>query len=153
MDVNVAKKSDEVASLPKADGVESNEITKLAASVQKEVESVIVEPTLEIIAESQVESKENAKAETESELAADISTVVFTFSGDCWVNIYDATGERIAWGVKKQGYVMTVTGTAPLKVTLGKPELATIAFNGKQVDMSSFNAGNIAKFTLPLVSQ
>jgi cytoskeleton protein RodZ len=84
---------------------------------------------------------------------ADISTVVFTFSGDCWVNIYDATGERIAWGVKKLGYVMTITGKAPLKVTLGKPELAAIAFNGKQVDMSSFNVGNIAKFTLPLSSQ
>jgi cytoskeleton protein RodZ len=152
-DVNVAEKSDEVASLPKADGVESNEITKLAASAQKEVEPVIAEQTLEAVAESQIESEVNSKLKTESELAADISTVVFTFSGDCWVNIYDATGERIAWGVKKLGYVMTVTGKAPLKVTLGKPELATIAFNGKQVDMSSFNVGNIAKFTLPLVSQ
>ena len=60
---------------------------------------------------------------------------MFTFNGDCWVNIYDATGERIAWGVKKLGYVMTITGKAPLKVTLGKPELAAIAFNGKKVDM------------------
>jgi len=152
-DVSVAEKSDEVASLPKADGVESNEITKLAASAQKEVEPVIAEQTLEAVAESQIESKVNGEVKIESELVPDISTVVFTFSGDCWVNIYDATGERIAWGVKKLGYVMTVTGKAPLKVTLGKPELATIAFNGKQVDMSSFNVGNIAKFTLPLVSQ
>ena len=152
-DVSVAEKSDEVASLPKADGVESNEITKLAASAQKEVEPVSAEQTLEAVAESQIESKVNGEVKIESELVPDISTVVFTFSGDCWVNIYDATGERIAWGVKKLGYVMTVTGKAPLKVTLGKPELATIAFNGKQVDMSSFNVGNIAKFTLPLVSQ
>lgn len=79
-----------------------------------------------------------------------VSTAVFTFSGDCWVNIHDATGERVAWGVKKSGYVMTVSGPPPLKVTLGKPELATITFNGQQVDMSTFNAGNIAKFTLPL---
>jgi len=81
---------------------------------------------------------------------ADISTAVFTFSGDCWVNIFDATGERIAWGVKKSGYVMTITGKAPLKVTLGKPELAAIVFNGQLIDMSEFNVGNIAKFTLPL---
>ena len=80
----------------------------------------------------------------------EVSTAVFTFSGDCWVNIYDATGERIAWGVKKSGYVMTVTGKAPLKVTLGKPELAAIVFNGQLIDMSEFNVGNIAKFTLPL---
>jgi len=89
-------------------------------------------------------SKKNQK------LATDISTAVFTFSGDCWVNIFDATGERIAWGVKKSGYVMTITGKAPLKVTLGKPELAAIVFNGQLIDMSEFNVGNIAKFTLPL---
>jgi len=79
-----------------------------------------------------------------------IDTAIFTFSGDCWVNIFDATGERIAWGVKKSGYVMTVTGQGPLKITLGKPELAEIEFNGQAVDLSEFNAGNIAKFTLPL---
>ncbi len=81
-----------------------------------------------------------------------LSTAVFTFSGDCWVNIYDATGERIAWGVKKTGYVMTIQGQAPLKVTLGKPELASVVFNDKVVDMSAFNVGNIAKFSLPLTS-
>jgi len=79
-----------------------------------------------------------------------VSTAVFTFSGDCWVNIYDATGERVAWGVKKSGYVMTVSGKAPLKVTLGKPELAIIIFNGQRVDLSTFSVGNIAKFSLPL---
>ena len=80
-----------------------------------------------------------------------ISTAVFTFKGDCWVNIHDATGERIAWGVKKAGYVMTVQGKAPLRITVGKPELTSIIFNGQPVDMSTFNIGNIAKFNLPIV--
>jgi cytoskeleton protein RodZ len=80
-----------------------------------------------------------------------LSTAIFTFSGDCWVNIFDATGERIAWGVKKSGYVMTIQGKAPLRITVGKPELTSIVFNGQQVDMSTFNVGNIAKFNLPLV--
>ena len=92
-----------------------------------------------------VEQKDDEKPRVDA-----VSTAVFTFSGDCWVNIYDATGERIAWGVKKSGYVMTVSGKAPLKVTLGKPELATIMFNDNPIDMSVFNVGNIAKFTLPL---
>lgn len=86
----------------------------------------------------------------EAKVAA-ISTAVFTFKGDCWVNIYDATGERIAWGVKKSGYVMTIQGIAPLRITVGKPELATIVFNDQPVDMSAFNVGNIAKFNLPIV--
>ena len=79
-----------------------------------------------------------------------VTQVSFLFSGDCWVNIYDATGERIAWGVKKTDYEMNISGVPPFKVTLGKPELVKINYQGENVDMSQFARGNIAKFTLPL---
>jgi len=92
----------------------------------------------------------DANSESTATPAINISEVVFTFSGDCWVNIYDATGERIAWGIKKADYVMKISGQAPFNVTLGKPELVAINFNGNTIDMSQFNSGNIAKFTLPL---
>lgn len=81
-----------------------------------------------------------------------LTNVTFTFSGDCWVNISDATGERIAWGVKKLGYIMKISGQAPFNVTLGRPELVTINFADENIDMSQFNAGNIAKFTLPVAN-
>ncbi len=97
-----------------------------------------------------ITDKSQAESQLDSSSETGVSTAVFTFSGDCWVNIYDATGERVAWGVKKTGYVMTITGQAPFKVTLGKPELAKIVFNEQPVDTSTFNKGNIAKFTLPL---
>ncbi len=87
---------------------------------------------------------------TQKPKVPEVSKAVFTFSGDCWVNIYDATGKRIAWGIKKAGYVMTIQGKAPLRITVGKPELTSIVFNDEAVDMSPFNIGNIAKFTLPL---
>jgi cytoskeleton protein RodZ len=80
-----------------------------------------------------------------------LSKAVFTFKGDCWVNIYDADNKRVAWGVKKAGYVMTVEGQAPFQVTVGKPELTSIIFNDLPIDMSSYNDGNIAKFTLPII--
>jgi cytoskeleton protein RodZ len=83
-------------------------------------------------------------------LANRISQVEFTFSGDCWVNIFDDSGERLAWGIKKSGYVMSITGKAPFNVTLGKPELVAIKFNDNVINMSQFNRGNIAKFSLPL---
>jgi cytoskeleton protein RodZ len=87
----------------------------------------------------------------ENALFALNADVVFTFSGDCWVNIFDATGERIAWGVKKSGYIMRISGQAPFSITLGKPELVEIGYNDLPVDMTVFNVGNIAKFSLPLV--
>jgi len=95
---------------------------------------------------------ENASEANTSE-QAQLTQVVFTFSGDCWVNIYDALGERIAWGIKKTGYVMTINAQVPLKITIGKPELVEIDFAGEDVDMSVFPEGHIAKFTLPLTSQ
>ncbi|MDG1752151.1 MAG: DUF4115 domain-containing protein [Thalassotalea sp.] len=79
-----------------------------------------------------------------------LEAATFVFSGDCWVNIYDATGERIAWGIKKSGYVMNISGQAPFTITLGKPELVSIEFESDTVDMSQFSRGNIAKFNLPL---
>lgn len=92
---------------------------------------------------------ENDKV-VEQSVSTVAANVVFTFSGDCWVNIYDATGERIAWGVKKSGYIMRISGQAPFSITLGKPELVQIDYNDVPVDLAVYNAGNIAKFSLPL---
>ncbi|MGB1261919.1 MAG: RodZ domain-containing protein [Cognaticolwellia sp.] len=111
---------------------------------------------VEQVAENAVESAAlNARVTGESldapvSLSPAIVNMVFTFSGDCWVNISDATGERIAWGVKKSGYIMRIAGQAPFSVTLGRPELVNIDYNDRAVDMSTFKAGNIAKFSLPL---
>lgn len=123
------------------------ETNKLTSTVTNNEQSEIeeVSKSLAVIIEDVPDAEIN-----ESEV--DISTVVFSFSGDCWVNIYDATGERVAWGVKKSGYVMTIKGQAPLNITLGRPELASIVFNGQLVDLSMFSPGNIAKFTLPINS-
>jgi cytoskeleton protein RodZ len=155
---NVSNKTDinientiAVSELTKVETAEKVAVTQLSNNENKVIEiDSITDDTIANI-DMTIVAKSEVKAETNAML--DISTVVFTFSGDCWVNIYDATGDRVAWGVKKSGYVMTVTGKAPLKVTLGKPELATIVFDGNQVNMSSFSAGNIAKFTLPLLIQ
>lgn len=92
----------------------------------------------------------NVNSITDQKAPSLIANVIFTFSGDCWVNIYDATGERIAWGVKKSGYVMRISGQAPFSITLGKPELVAIDYNDVAVDITGFNAGNIAKFSLPM---
>jgi len=132
---------------------EKNELLAINNIAEQEViNTSLNDSTNELIASMEAQTNvDNILTETmEPEPALEISTAVFTFSGDCWVNIYDASGERIAWGIKKSGYVMSVEGVAPLEVTLGKPELAIIEFNGQLVDLSGFNAGNIAKFTLPL---
>lgn len=76
--------------------------------------------------------------------------LVFTFSEDCWVNITDASGERIAYGIKAAGRVMPVTGYAPFEVTLGAPQVVKLTFDGEPVDLSRFREGRTARFNLPL---
>jgi cytoskeleton protein RodZ len=76
--------------------------------------------------------------------------LIFEFSGDCWINLSDATGENIAYGVKVKGYVMTQSGIPPFVVTLGAPEVVQIRYAGQPLDMSFLPTGRIAKFDLPL---
>ena len=143
-----ANSSEQKAAEQQTAGQSSIELVKPAA-IQPEKAIIEQEVTKLKDQELKLTIKEIVPEVIEESVAA-LSTAIFTFSGDCWVNIYDATGERIAWGVKKSGYVMTITGKAPLKITLGKPELAAIVFDGQAIDISVFNVGNIAKFTLPL---
>ncbi|MFB1033863.1 MAG: DUF4115 domain-containing protein, partial [Sinobacterium sp.] len=76
--------------------------------------------------------------------------LIFEFSGDCWLNLTDATGEKIAYGVKVKGRVMPVTGIPPFVVTLGAPEVVKIRYAGESIDMSFLPSGRIANFNLPL---
>jgi cytoskeleton protein RodZ len=76
--------------------------------------------------------------------------LIFEFSGDCWINLSDATGKNIAYGVKVKGYVMTQSGIPPFVVTLGAPEVVQIRYAGELLDMSFLPTDRIAKFDLPL---
>jgi cytoskeleton protein RodZ len=86
-------------------------------------------------------------------LAAEISAVqpdviTMNFQDNCWIDVLDADGNRIAYGTKEAGYQMTVSGKAPFVVTLGNPSVVQITLNNQPFDMSSLPAGRVAKFTL-----
>ena len=71
------------------------------------------------------------------------------FTENCWVDVVDAEGNRIAFGTKQAGYIMQVSGKAPFVVTLGNPSVVQINVNQQAFDLSSFAAGRVAKFTIP----
>ena len=79
---------------------------------------------------------------------AQADVITMAFSDNCWIDVLDAEGNRIAYGTKEAGYTMTVTGKAPFVVTLGNPSVVQITLNNKPFDMSSLPAGRVAKFTL-----
>ena len=90
--------------------------------------------------------------ETSQDEAGKVS-LTFTFAGKCWVNVTDSTGEALAFGIKAEGYVMSVSGVPPFEVTLGAPHVVQIDYDGDAVDMSGFDPKRTAKFYLPMQEQ
>ena len=79
-----------------------------------------------------------------------IVELMFTFSNDCWIKITDATGNDIAYGVKKQGRVMPVSGQPPFSVILGAPASVKVKYAGAPVDISFLPSDRTGRFVLPL---
>lgn len=80
--------------------------------------------------------------------AAQQDVITMNFQDNCWIDVLDADGNRIAYGTKEAGYQMTVSGKAPFVVTLGNPSVVRITLNNQPFDMSSLPDGRVAKFTL-----
>ncbi|MEW9798916.1 RodZ domain-containing protein [Alteromonas sp. CYL-A6] len=100
--------------------------------------------------DSQTESLQTESLQTAESVQTEPIAMVFTFSDDCWVNIEDGTGEAIAYGIKQAGRVMEISGIPPVEVTLGAPDNVAITVNGEAVDMSVYQTGRTARFSLPI---
>jgi cytoskeleton protein RodZ len=135
---------------------EQQESTKLLAEAADEAQSNEIEPAPQansaVINEQQtIQAAPLNDAQSQSEpTSSDLSTIIMMFNDESWVEIHDANDEKIAFGVKKAGYEMTLTGVAPFSVVLGKHDVVRITLNGEPVDISAFPKNRLAKFKLPL---
>lgn len=77
------------------------------------------------------------------------SLVVMSFSADCWVSVKDATGKTLSIGLKQPGKTLHLRGQQPFTIVLGAPEYVSLTFAGKQVDLSRYASGKVARLTLP----
>ena len=135
---------------------EQQESTKLLAEAADEAQSNEIEPAPQanssVFNEQQtIQAAPVNNAQSQSEpTSSDLSTIIMMFNDESWVEIHDANDEKIAFGVKKAGYEMTLTGVAPFSVVLGKHDVVRITLNGEPVDISTFPKNRLAKFKLPL---
>ncbi len=86
--------------------------------------------------------------ETPNANATQLAQLHLTFSEQCWVTVEDATGKRLAYGMKSAGQSLQLTGQLPLRVTLGNAAAATIQLDQKAVDLSGYRSGQVARLTL-----
>ncbi|WP_063653352.1 RodZ domain-containing protein [Aliivibrio fischeri] len=89
------------------------------------------------------------KEEPVVEKAVVTEDVVMTFSSDCWLQVQDASNNRLYSGVKKSNQTLKLTGKAPYKLVIGAPSAVTLTYKGKPVDLSVYPAGKVARLTLP----
>ncbi|MFA1561820.1 RodZ domain-containing protein [Aliivibrio fischeri] len=92
---------------------------------------------------------EAKKEEPVAEKAVVTEDVVITFSSDCWLQVQDASNNRLYSGVKKSNQTLKLTGKAPYKLVIGAPNAVTLTYKGKLVDLSAYPVGKVARLTLP----
>jgi cytoskeleton protein RodZ len=78
------------------------------------------------------------------------SSLSMQLTNDCWMEIRDADGNFLVNGLKKSGYALNIHGKAPFSVVIGAPESVQLEYQGMPVDMTKFQQGQVARFSIPL---
>lgn len=83
---------------------------------------------------------------------ADTGRLQIRFSDDCWVQVSDATGNRLVNSLQRNGDQIDVAGPAPLRVVIGAVDaVESIRFQGEPVDIGSYRVvNNRSEFTLTI---
>lgn len=122
----------------------------LEPSVDAPVETTNQEPDQTAAPENKLNEQNSSAEITETASVENVQndSLTMVFVGDCWVDVRDSTGQRLAFGTKNNGAVLTLEGLAPFSITLGEPSVVTLQFNGESVDLSGYPAGRPAKLNL-----
>ncbi len=71
------------------------------------------------------------------------------FNGDSWIVIKDATGKKLATGLKRAGQTLSLKGQPPYNLLLGNGRVVDVSIHGKKYDHSRYiNNKNIARFSV-----
>lgn len=67
------------------------------------------------------------------EAAPDSDRLALDFTDACWIEVYDATGQRLAFELAARGASLAFSGPAPWRVVLGNVRAARVAVDGREV--------------------
>ena len=74
--------------------------------------------------------------------------VVIAFTGPCWVDIRDATGDFKLFGEMADGDREVLGGEPPYSLILGNAQAVDMQIGGQPFDVAAIAKGNVARFTL-----
>jgi len=71
-----------------------------------------------------------------------------TFAADSWMDVRDASGKKLLFGLVKQGASRTLDARPPVKLVIGNAAAVSLTVNGHPYDLSAYNRNNVARLTL-----
>ena len=75
--------------------------------------------------------------------------VALLFTGNCWTEITDASGEQLFFDLGKEGRSVSVSGEAPLTVLFGDADNVSLRVNGVDYPIGpDSRRGRTARFTI-----
>ena len=90
-----------------------------------------------------------APAETVATESGKAPQLKMSFTADCWLDVKDANGKTLFSGLKKANDELVLEGPEPLRFIIGAPMAVNLEYQGKSFDMSRYNNGRTARFSLP----
>jgi cytoskeleton protein RodZ len=74
--------------------------------------------------------------------------ITIEVKADCWIDIVDRNGRRLAKELLKGGTTAIYRGTSPFQVRLGNSHAVDIVLNGKAFDLTPYRRTVVSRFTL-----
>jgi cytoskeleton protein RodZ len=122
------------ATSPEEVPIEQQEVVR-DEPLQSQAEAVVSQPEPEPVV---VEPQQVA------ETAIDDGQVGLSlrFTGDCWAEVSDATGQRLFFEMGRSGMSVDLSGVAPFSVLFGNVDNVRVVVNGIDYPVSSNNPGS-----------
>lgn len=103
----------------------------------KSIEAGVLEGRVAEVEAIESEAIELAAEEvvpSEQDVAKQATGIIdMTFTGDCWVEVRDATEKLIYSNLKRRGEILTIDGAPPLEAKLGNGNMVSLIYNGQPV--------------------
>ena len=97
--------------------------------------------------EAETETPRQSAVEPDSVAAAGVDALLFTLSGDSWLEVTDGSGERLYFGMASAGEERLV-GEPPFDIVIGNTDFVELEFSGEAVDLQAYARDKVARFTL-----
>jgi len=131
--------SDQAA--PPATTPEETPIEQQGAAIENTTQNADSEIIAEPVAES-VASEPEPQIAAAAPLADGEVSLSLSYTGDCWTEISDATGQPLFFEMGRDGNSVELSGVAPFAVLFGNVDNVDVRINGDHYPMSSNNPGS-----------